>query len=153
MFKPPFCRLTFALWAIELTAEAGGWDRLLYTCALKDLHIKVVTNFTAILICILNSAGEVVVHKNIPARTKTFLRLTLIVSALLSAASVCFHGTGWPTFVPMKEFLAMLSTCALFMEVRPRMIAIFLQRFLTFFAHGSQTKVSTFSRVPIVHSF
>lgn len=61
-----------------------------YHCGV-DLHAK------SMYLCILNSAGDVVLHPNFATNPEEFIRAIAPFRLLRLAASVCIPGIGWLT--------------------------------------------------------
>ena len=67
-----------------------------YYCGI-DLHV------TTMYVCIVDGAGQVLVHRNVPSTPTTFLEIvTPYREDLVVAASACLRGTGWRTSARLK---------------------------------------------------
>ncbi|ABA88631.1 transposase of ISPca4 [Syntrophotalea carbinolica DSM 2380] len=75
-----------------------------------DLHAG------AMYVCILNAAGEIVAHQNIPTRPKSFLRLIKPYRKYLAVAAECMFCWYWLADLCAKEGIAFVLGHALYMR-------------------------------------
>ena len=67
-----------------------------YYCGI-DLHVKTM------YVCILDGAGQVLVHRNVPSTPEAFLEIVgPYRDGVVVAAECMFTGTGWPMSARLK---------------------------------------------------